>query len=67
VWRLAEPRPSGEPLRDPGADLGEDLVRVSVLTGSFPGVDQVAIHHDLEHPSSRGDDHEFGDLELELF
>jgi hypothetical protein len=30
-------------------------------------MDEVTIHHDLEHPSPRGDDHEFGDLELELF
>jgi hypothetical protein len=30
-------------------------------------VDEVAVDHDLEHPASRGDDQEFGDLELELF
>jgi hypothetical protein len=30
-------------------------------------VDQVAVHRDLEYPTSRGDDQQFGDLELELF
>jgi hypothetical protein len=30
-------------------------------------VDEVPVDHDLEHPASRGDDQEFGDLELELF
>jgi hypothetical protein len=30
-------------------------------------MDEIAIYHDLEHPATRGDDLEFGDLELELF
>jgi hypothetical protein len=52
-------RHTGTRLRSAGADLGEDFFGVGVLAGSFPGVDEVAIHHYLEHPASRGDDQQF--------
>jgi hypothetical protein len=61
------PQKTGARLESAGADLGEDLFGVGVLTRSFPRVDEVAVDHDLEYPASRGDDQEFGDLELELF
>jgi hypothetical protein len=50
-----------------GANFGEDLLRVGVLTGGLPGVDEVAIHQDLEYSAARRHYRELRYLEFELF
>ena len=59
-------RPSAD-LTGLGSDGRQDLIGLGMAAGLFLRIDELAVHHDLEDPASRGDQGQVLYLMLELF